>query len=369
MYINSIGLFYQKINKINYNNLKKTKFVPSFCGEQTIKNEISPIYYYNNILYPLEERIYSSKNPIMLERPGDFLINKFENVPCPACGQLMLTRNQFDEFKLLIDNAEPDSYISILEKYKSYMRPIELSVFEEIKSLSQEMKTNDIRSLIVVLRNTKLKQLQKIQRQKLKKMIAIAKNLPKEERKVLLSKLKKLESYIKKNNQEAPFRRKIMIDRISKLKIANKHKYIKMQNIAKSFPSSSDTNSAWIVKYSGNNKNGEPWSSHDIALRMLEFSVPNTDHILARDKEAHHDDITNYMPMHSGCNSQKANKSFLHWFNEDRKHREASLNAYFSKVDELISSGQITDERYKHYVADATQFIFELSCGQYKYKG
>ncbi len=368
MYINSINLFNQKINKTNYNNIKKIKFVPSFCGEQTIKNEISPIYYYNNILYPLEERIYSSRNQAMLERPGDFLINKFENVPCPACGRIMLTRNQFDEFKQLIDNAEPDSYINILEKYKNYMRPIELSVFEEISELSQETGIKDIRKLIEILRQTKLPQLQKIQKQKLKKMKAIAKNLPNTEKKVLSSKLVKLETFIQKKNQEAPFRRKIMIDRISKIKISNKHKYEKLQNIAKSFPTSSDTNSAWIVKYSGKNKQGEPWSSHDIAIRMLEFSVPNTDHILARDKEAHHDDIINYMPMHSGCNSQKSNKSFLHWYNEDRQLRENNLNAYFDKVDELISSGRITDDRYKHYVADATEFISELSYGQYKYK-
>lgn len=350
----------------NIKNDRKNS-VPSFAQAVEKGSELLPIYYYNNVLYPNENRVYSSRNKDMLERPANFLVNQYENVPCPACGKLMLTRGQFDEFREKIDNSSSDEYIDIISEYKPYMRPVELSVLEEIKDLSERENIKDVRSLIVLLRNTKLPQLQKIQKMKLKKMKRLAKTLPEEEKKTLLGKLAKLDVYIKKTNQEAPFRRKIMIDRISKIKIANKHKYKKLQDIAKSFPTSSDTNSAWIVKYSGNNKQGEPWSSHDIALRFLEFSVPNTDHIISRDEEPHHDDILNYMPMHTACNCQKSNKSFIRWFFENKDERTEYLDAYFKRVEELISTGELTDERYKDYVANATKLVSTLTKGQYKY--
>ena len=119
-----------------------------------------------------------------------------------------------------------------------------------------------------------------------------------------------------------------------------------------------------IVKYSGKNKFQEDWNSRDIALRMLCFSVPNTDHILARDIEENHDDLTNYMAMHKACNEQKSNKSFLEWYYEDKDLHKSSLEAYFEKTNEIISSKKIDDERYDSYVANATQRIYELSQGK-----
>ena len=168
------------------------------------------------------------------------------------------------------------------------------------------------------------------------------------------------------NNTTAPFRRKIIIDRISKIKIRNPKKYEKLQQIAKNFPTSSDMNSAWIVKYSGKNKQNVDWESYDIALRFLYSSVANTDHIIAYDIENNHDDISNYLSMHSACNSQKGNKPFLQWLNEDKKNRIKYLQDYFESVSEIISSKKIKKKKYKDYVANATQTIFEASKGQVK---
>ena len=199
---------------------------------------------------------------------------------------------------------------------------------------------------------------------KTKKMEALAKSLPQAEQRELLSKIEQLKKTIRQVKSEAPFRRKRLIDIINDVKISNVPKREKIRNVAKSFPTSADMNSAWIVKYSGKNKHNEDWKSHDIALRLLEFSVPNTDHILARAIELNHDDINNYMAMHQSCNCQKSAKPFLEWYYEDKENHKKALKSYFDKVGELVDSGELSDERYKGYVANATQLIYSLTDGK-----
>ena len=70
--------------------------------------------------------------------------------------------------------------------------------------------------------------------------------------------------------------------------------------------------------------------------------------------------------MHQACNSQKSNKSFLHWLNEDKDNRIKYLQKYFSEVDALIKSKNFKKKKYRNYVANATKTIFEASKGQLK---
>ena len=158
-------------------------------------------------------------------------------------------------------------------------------------------------------------------------------------------------------------KRKIMLDRISKVKIRNIHSYNKLQKIARAFPTSLDMNSAWIVKYSGKNKYNEDWASYDIALRFLSSSTSNTDHILAYSIENNHDDISNYMAMHNACNSIKSNKPFLQWLYEDKENRIKFLTDYFQKCSDLINNKIIKKKKYKNYVASATQTVYNVSQG------
>ena len=101
---------------------------------------------------------------------------------------------------------------------------------------------------------------------------------------------------------------------------------------------------------------------------MLSSSVPNIDHIIPYGTERDHDDISNYLAMHNGCNCTKSNKPFMEWYNENPEVRQKSLTAYFDKAEEIISSGAITDPKYKEYVANATQTIQTVSMGQVELK-
>lgn len=332
---------------------------------QTHRNQITQLsnIYYQPVNFT-SKRTFESDKPRLKERSGDFLLAKMNGIHCPACGQKMMNQTNFEKFKEDLSKVEPEKYLEFLGNYEEYMRPIEASVYKEICAVAKRTGTTDIRSLVVSLRDNKLPVLQEAQLRLVKKMTSLAKTLPYDEQKALMSKIQKLKSEIRKKSSTAPFRRKIMLDRISKVKIANPKKYEKLQRIAKNFPTSSDMNSAWIVKYSGKNKYNQDWDSYTIATRFLYSSVANTDHILAYDIDNTHDDISNYMAMHNACNSQKGNKPFLQWLNEDKNNRINYMQQYFDDCNEIISSKRLRKKKYRNYVAYATQTIFEVSKGQ-----
>lgn len=367
-----------KLSPVSYSNIYSYKNrIPAFSSTKKEENtkssvatnpiEAKPLPTPDYRIYTIpskDDRVYTSKNEKFLEIPSRFKIGKMDNIPCPACGKKMLPMDKYLQISKELDKADSQQYLDILQKYSDYMRPVEYSVLKDIQKISDKTGEKDVRKLMESLRDTKLPLLQKIQRQKIKQMSKIAGTLPEAEKKVLISELQKLSQMIRAKNSEAPVRRKLMIEQIQNIPISNKEKYNKIQNIAQSFPRSFDMNSSWIVKYSGNDKNGQPYESKEIALRMLSSSVPNTDHIIPRDIELNRDEIPNYMSMHSSCNSQKANKPFMQWYNEDKKTREASIKAYFSKVQALIEDGKIKDERYDNYVELATGVISEASEGK-----
>lgn len=340
-----------------------TTFAAKERRPREIKSYVSngQVYYY---IPKGSEKLYSSKNRNEIELPGDFRLVDYDKIPCPACGVKLMPEDKFYEFKEKLDETTPNEYLNVVDSYKEYLRPIESSVLKDLQELSERTGEKDIRKLLVKLRNIKLPLLQEVQMDMANKMIRLAKTLPRAERDILLEKVSKLKSIIKQEKPSSPFRRKILIDKISRVPITNVVKYEKLQQIARNFPTSSDLNSAWIIKYSGTDKNNKDWNSYDIALRMFSTSVPNTDHILARDIERHHDEISNYLAMHSACNCTKSNKTFLEWYGEDKNLRQKSLEAYFDSADKLIKSGEIDDPRYKDYVEKATQVIYNISNGK-----
>ena len=359
-----------KISPITYSfiipkqSIQKNTTNPVARTQTTNIQQLSNIYYQPVNFTAKEKRTFQTDRPKLKEHSGDFQVCKFNDVHCPACGKKMMSRTKFDKFCDDLANVPQDKYLEFLGEYEPYMRPVEASVYKELLVESKKEGTTDIRELLVSLRDHKLPVLQEAQMKLVNKMTSLARTLPDDEQKALMSKINQLKAEIRRKNASAPFRRKIMIDRISKVKIKNPRKYEKLQRIAKNFPTSSDMNSAWIVKYSGKNKYNEDWDSYSIATRFLQSSVSNTDHILAYDIDNNHDDISNYMAMHNACNGQKGNKPFLQWLNEDKANRIQYMQEYFDDCDELISSKRLRKKKYRNYVAYATQTVFEVSKGQ-----
>lgn len=359
-----------KISPITYSfilpkqSIQKNTTNPVARTQTTNIQQLSNIYYQPINFTAKEKRTFQTDKPRLKEHSGDFQICKFNDIHCPACGKKMMNRNKFEKFCDDLANVPQDKYLEFLGEYEPYMRPVESSVYKELLVESKKEGTTDIRDLLVSLRDHKLPVLQEAQMKLVNKMVSLARTLPDDEQRALMSKINQLKAEIRRKNAAAPFRRKIMIDRISKVKIKNPRKYEKLQRIAKNFPTSSDMNSAWIVKYSGKNKFNEDWDSYSIATRFLQSSVANTDHILAYDIDNTHDDISNYMAMHNACNGQKGNKPFLQWLNEDKTNRIKYMQEYFDDCDELISTKRLRKKKYRNYVAYATQTVFEVSKGQ-----
>lgn len=327
--------------------------------------ELSNAFYYP-VNFGSKIRSTNTTRPDLAETTSNFEVAKQLGVTCPACGKKMLNKATFFDIAQKINDVEPDNYLDFIGQYQDYMRPVEEIAYNEISELSKMTGIKDIRKLVVILRDEKLPILQEVQEEKTKQMRDLATTLPQDERIELSQKVRALEKIIRNTRPEAPFRRKIMIEGLKKVQISNPVKYEKLQTIAQEFPTSADIDSAWIVKYSGKNKQHENWTSHDIALRLLEGSIANTDHIIAYDIDNNHNDISNYISMHSNCNSQKGNKPFLEWLNEDKENRINYMKRHFDEVDDLIINGEITDPKYKNYVVNATQTIYEVSNGEVK---
>lgn len=367
MKIQSLSINYNSksffINKQNNTSVKELSKNESFCvsTKQSIPQYCYIAYLPN--FTSKKARSSSSDKVELYEKSGDFKLAQYCDISCPACGKKMLNIEKFNKIQEELSSAKTEEYLEILNKYKDYMRPVEESVFNEIYELSnQPGESKDIRTLLVGLRDKKLPILQKVQMRQVKKMKSLAKTLPQNERMVLEGKIQRLKHHIRKTNAEAPFRRKILLDRISKIKIKNPKQYEKLQNIAKNFPTSADMNSAWIVKYSGKHGQNQDWTSFEIAQRFLSSSIANTDHILAYSLEKNHDDISNYLAMHSACNSQKGDKSFLQWIHEDKYNRIRFLNKYFKEA-EKITKDLITDKKYNSYSTLAKETIYQTTNG------
>ena len=364
MRISGLSYLY-RINNFNIQNGKEKTNVQTNAPAKSGEVVLNSNFYYPVSFKARKPRTFSTDKRKLAEKSGDFYIAKYNDIPCPACGKKMLNQRTMEHIADELAGIPQEEYLDYLGQYKESMRPVEESVYNELVELSKKPgNSKDIRTLLVQLRDIKMPILQKAQMKTVNKMRSLAKTLPDDEQAVLENRIKTLVGLIKKSNAEAPFRRKVVLDRISKIKIRNPYKYDKLQRIAKTFPTSSDMNSAWIVKYSGKNKMNNDWESYAIALRFLSSSVANTDHIIAYALENNHDDITNYMAMHSACNSQKGSKSFLQWLNEDKQNRIQFMRDYFITVGEMIDNRRIKKKKYRHYVQHAAQTVFEASKGQ-----
>ena len=365
MYINPVSTFFygystkqvsdvpkQKAN-INRKNLDYSLWnTPSFGGKK--------------------KRTYSSVIPSKCEKPGKFKIGKIPNLTCPACGQKILTHSQYVRFLSEIRKVPEEDYIPILEKYKKYMCPTELEVFNDIKDeaerLKKEGKTTHLTDIVKTLREIKLPELEKIQLEKVEDMRDAISTLPRAEQDAFNKKFDVLTDIILNMNKKAPFRRKVLIESVKQYKISDPNIKEELMYIAESFPSSSESACAWVVKNAGKDKQGKDRSPLELAEKLVGIASTSTDHILARNIELNHDDITNYMSMHKGCNSEKTDKSFDDWFYEDPVRRKVYIRNYLRDVKAAFDKGRIKDKKYRDYIKDCVLHIYNLSSGKVDFR-
>lgn len=304
-------------------------------------------------------------SPIDTVHPSHFKVCNIDKLTCPSCGKPMLPRPLFEEFKKELDYVTEREYIDVLSDYEPYMAEVESNVFREVKAISDDYPNLTLQQAVLKLKDETLPQLEEIQFKKLNQMRYIAEHMARYENYELMKAINDSESKIKQRGIKHPFKKKTFVAEIENLRIDNYKIKQNLVDIANSFPSSSEAECAWIVKYSGRDNNGKKRGSREIAERFLRNSLTSTDHMLAKDpKMGGKNTISNYITMHCGCNSDKTNKTFMEWFNEKPYEREIYIKKYLEEVQAAIDSGELNDPDYKNYIQEACDTIKKLSGGK-----
>lgn len=132
------------------------KSISNQAANRQYTSEILPSAYYLPVSFT-SKRHYSSCKPELFEKPSDFKVCQHSDVPCPACGSLMMTKEEFAKFCDRIDNAEKDeSYLDILADYQKYMRRVEKNAYRDMCILSRQTGETNIKKLVKTLEKQKL---------------------------------------------------------------------------------------------------------------------------------------------------------------------------------------------------------------------
>ncbi|MDD3238342.1 MAG: hypothetical protein PHV37_09640 [Candidatus Gastranaerophilales bacterium] len=327
-------------------------FAPYFAGNKTKKSQQAP-----------KQSFVQPVLPAGYERPGAFEVCNIDKLTCPSCGKPMLPRPEYEILKERLAAAKPQDYIGIVSEYEPYMLSVEANVFNMVKKVADKEPKKPLDRIIKDLRAEKLPELQNIQMEKLNRMWAATTSLPKNERGNVQATLAQAQQKIQNTKSKKHFKRKDFIEDVANMKIRDGNVKKQMLKIANGFPTSSEAECAWIAKYSGPDAKGKARSSKEIAERFLLHSFTNTDHMLAQDLGGK-DIIPNYIAMHSGCNGEKTNKTFIQWFKEDPENRLQYMNKYFDEVQEALDSGDIDDSRYVDYATEAPETIYKITNGE-----
>ena len=365
----------QKINNLN----AKNTYLPNQNAEiyncdlpRTPTTSLWSTNVKNKISLPLSSYGISFKaNDEDIETTKDFKIRQLNGIICPDCGKEMLSVPASLNLRETIKKAPESEHFKILSEYEQFMMQKERNIFCEMKKVARTSPNADLKELLTILHRGKIGLLEQEQLEVLENIrhyVLTSELLTKKERKKLKNTIKDCENSILDKTGE-PFRRKAFLNTITGPKIHNNQAKAIIKKIAETCPSSQDNENAWIVKNSKKDKDDNERSSLEIAEKLLMTSWSSADHMLAKnlsedDEKNGEDLLSNYMGMHALCNSNKYNKTFLEWVNEEPQQRLNNLILYFVSVQKAINNGEISDPRYETYVEKALTTIATITNGQ-----
>lgn len=261
----------------------------------------------------------------------------------------------------LYKRVEPEEFnkkmFALIAPYKELLFPTEKAVFEKLELLHQQKPASSLKSLLQDLRPEHLEKLEKIQK-KLLNLIEIASfAFSKKSRLKIQAFVTETRQIIIDESLQDPFKRKTFIGKLvgitetfPKLERLRSRAIIK---IAQSFPTSSNNESAFIVKYSGKAPEGPGEekvlrirSSKESALRLIQPSVQTFEHL-----EAHHPEtgfkngpttLQNLVLEHGKCNGERRNKR-LHLWVKIRRRIINNAQKYLDVMISLLNKGKYPD--------------------------
>lgn len=231
------------------------------------------------------ERIFENKfNKIFFRKIAN------EHLPCAYTGIEMISQKQFDELiqtKVLTGNSA--DVIKELKKFEKSLFPVENSIFNILKSLSEKYPEKNLQELLKLKYPIAEKKLIQQQAKTLNRINMVIRDLPKEEflkiREIVQESFDKI--FAPNPNPQDRFKRKALLYKLKTQNLTNKKIQKQIIKLAEKLPNSETSVNSFIVKYSEpyriryENKNPKkiPQTSEEIALRLLRPSLATEEHI------------------------------------------------------------------------------------------
>lgn len=231
------------------------------------------------------ERIFENKfNKIFFRKIAN------EHLPCAYTGIEMISQKQFDELiqtKVLTGNSA--DVIKELKKFEKSLFPVENSIFNILKSLSEKYPEKNLQELLKLKYPIAEKKLIQQQANTLNRINMVIRDLPKEEflkiREIVQESFDKI--FAPNPNPQDRFKRKALLYKLKTQNLTNKKIQKQIIKLAEKLPNSETSVNSFIVKYSEpyriryENKNPKriPQTSEEIALRLLRPSLATEEHI------------------------------------------------------------------------------------------
>ena len=231
------------------------------------------------------ERIFENKfNKIFFRKIAN------EHLPCAYTGIEMISQKQFDELiqtKVLSGNSA--DVIKELKKFEKSLFPVENSIFNILKSLSEKYPEKNLQELLKLKYPIAEKKLIQQQANTLNRINMVIRDLPKEEflkiREIVQESFDKI--FAPNPNPQDRFKRKALLYKLKTQNLTNKKIQKRIIKLAEKLPNSETSVNSFIVKYSEpyriryENKNPKkiPQTSEEIALRLLRPSLATEEHI------------------------------------------------------------------------------------------
>lgn len=273
----------------------------------------------------------------------NFKLKEQIGLPCPCCGNTMISIPEAIIFADEMENATGNKLISGLKKYKNVLPQTEKKVADMLIELAKDNKSLTLDKLIQIKQPQALKRLEFKQKCKLEEIADLAVDLKVETQEKLYSELEAVNKIVEEGKNGAPFKRKTLLAGLQKFiaQEANKENKMVLRNIAdkaREMPTSGSDVDAFIVKYSRRN-------SRDIAERLIFPSCATTEHIKPHDNGGQ-DSPENYLSECNKCNGDRNKTSYAKWV---AIHPEMIINTqkYMDEVMDRIIEGKI--ENFDYY--------------------
>lgn len=244
---------------------------------------------------------------------------------CFCCGRTMIPPDEITSLKNShVLNTKAPQAVRILEKYRNSMHAVEREVFDTLKDEANKHPDYDFRQILQTLKPEHEAKLIKTQFGIFKLIEVASANINPEQKKQVRELIQNEKEKILQGDNK--FRRKFFVNQFKEIFKDSKNTATKehLIRLANKLPTSYESKSAFIVKYS--NRNAE-----DIGIRLLSYSMCTIEHVTPQNKDGENH-LFNYIPECMRCNSFRQDRPMIQQLEE---HPEMFYNAQ-TLIDRLI---------------------------------